>query len=575
MDLKGNSAVTNKNDLALDVVEILAKCRNLSDSANIEGSNLHEEMERLKSQFYSAVNTKKESADSESLQILADLEAQFKEIYAAYKSDRKVRMEDMEKVKEENYAAKLQIIEELKMLLEKAEDVTHTFPEFRELQNRWKSIDAVPAAKARNLWETYQHYVEKFYDYIKINNEFRDIDFKKNLEAKTLLCEKAEALANEANVVNAFKELQKLHESWKELGPVAKEYREAIWERFRTITSVINRKHQQYFEQLKIAQKKNLEDKEILCVKAEEIAQANPDSSGEWNKLSKKMDALQAQWKNIGFAAKKDNQKIYDRFRAACDAFYIAKREYYNKFKNLMSENLKIKEQLCDKAESLVGSNDWRKATDQFIALQKQWKEVGPVERKQSDAVWKRFRTACDTFFEDRSRYMDAEDVKYEENLALKEALVAEIKEYRMCDAKEKNIGAMREFQNRWNAIGFVPFKEKERVQKEFNEAMDAHFADIRSLDSEKKLNKFRRMVIEVKNSGKGNRGLKFEREKLLLKYRKMEQDIATLENNMGFFAKSKNADSMINDLEKKIAIAREELARIEEKINIIDSQFE
>lgn len=575
MDLKGNSAVTNKNDLALDVVEILAKCRNLSDSANIEGSNLHEEMERLKSQFYSAVNTKKESADSESLLILADLEAQFKEIYAAYKSDRKVRMEDMEKVKEENYAAKLQIIEELKILLEKAEDVTHTFPEFRELQNRWKSIDAVPAAKARNLWETYQHYVEKFYDYIKINNEFRDIDFKKNLEAKTLLCEKAEALANEANVVNAFKELQKLHESWKELGPVAKEYREAIWERFRTITSVINRKHQQYFEQLKIAQKKNLEDKEILCVKAEEIAQANPDSSGEWNKLSKKMDALQAQWKNIGFAAKKDNQKIYDRFRAACDAFYIAKREYYNKFKNLMSENLKIKEQLCDKAESLVGSNDWRKATDQFIALQKQWKEVGPVERKQSDAVWKRFRTACDTFFEDRSRYMDAEDVKYEENLALKEALVAEIKEYRMCDAKEKNIGAMREFQNRWNAIGFVPFKEKERVQKEFNEAMDAHFADIRSLDSEKKLNKFRRMVIEVRNSGKGNRGLKFEREKLLLKYRKMEQDIATLENNMGFFAKSKNADSMINDLEKKIAIAREELARIEEKINIIDSQFE
>ncbi len=575
MDLKRNSAVTNENDLALDVVEILGKCRNLSDSANIEGSNLHEEMERLKSQFYSAVNTKKESADSESLKILADLEAQFKEIYAAYKSDRKVRMEDMEKVKEENYAAKLQIIEELKTLLEKAEDVTHTFPEFRDLQNRWKSIDAVPAAKARNLWETYQHYVEKFYDYIKINNEFRDIDFKKNLEAKTLLCEKAEALANEANVVNAFKELQKLHESWKELGPVAKEYREAIWERFKAITSEINRKHQQYFEQLKIAQKKNLEDKEILCLKAEEIAQANPDSSGEWNKLSKKMDALQAQWKNVGFAAKKDNQKIYDRFRVACDAFYKAKREYYNNFKNVMSENLKIKEQLCEKAESLVESKDWKKATDQFIALQKQWKEVGPVARKQSDAVWKRFRAACDTFFDNKSRHMDAEDVKYEENLALKESLIAEVKEYQICDAKEKNIGAMREFQNRWNAIGFVPFKEKERVQKEFNEAMDAHFADIRSLDSEKKLNKFRRMVIEVKNSGKGDRGLKFEREKLLLKYRKMEQDIATLENNMGFFAKSKNADSMISDLEKKIAVAREELARIEEKINIIDSQFE
>lgn len=575
MALERNSAVANENDLTLDVVEILEKCKNFSDSANVEGSNLHEEMEHLKSQFYSALNSQKENADSAKLEELSAVESQFKEIWSAYKSDRKVQMEDMEKAKEENYAAKLQIIEDLKNLLEKAEDVTHTFPEFRELQNRWKAIDAVPASKAKNLWETYQHYVEKFYDYIKINNEFRDIDFKKNLEAKTILCEKAEALANDANVVNAFKELQKLHESWKELGPVAKEFRESIWERFRTITSEINRKHQQYFEQLKVAQKKNLEDKEILCVKAEEIAQANPDSSGEWNKLSKRMDALQAQWKNVGFAAKKDNQKIYDRFRAACDAFYNAKREYYNNFKNVMSENLKLKEQLCERAEELMSSEDWKKATDQFIALQKQWKEIGPVARKQSDAVWKRFRAACDAFFDNKSRHMDAEDVKFEENLVLKQALVSEVKEYRMCEEKDKNISAMRDFQNRWNAIGFVPFKEKERIQKEFNEAMDAHFADIRSLESEKKLNKFRRMVVEMKNSGKGDRGLRFEREKLLLKYRKMEQDIATLENNIGFFAKSKNADSMINDLEKKMAIAREELARIEEKINIIDTQFE
>ncbi len=575
MALERNSAVANENDLTLDVVEILEKCKNFSDSANVEGSNLHEEMEHLKSQFYSALNSQKENADSAKLEELSAVESQFKEIWSAYKSDRKVQMEDMEKAKEENYAAKLQIIEDLKNLLEKAEDVTHTFPEFRELQNRWKAIDAVPASKAKNLWETYQHYVEKFYDYIKINNEFRDIDFKKNLEAKTILCEKAEALANDANVVNAFKELQKLHESWKELGPVAKEFRESIWERFRTITSEINRKHQQYFEQLKVAQKKNLEDKEILCVKAEEIAKANPDSSGEWNKLSKRMDALQAQWKNVGFAAKKDNQKIYDRFRAACDAFYNAKREYYNNFKNVMSENLKLKEQLCEKAEALMSSEDWKKATDQFIALQKQWKEIGPVARKQSDAVWKRFRAACDAFFDNKSRHMDAEDVKFEENLVLKQALVSEVKEYHMCEEKDKNISAMRNFQNRWNAIGFVPFKEKERIQKEFNEAMDAHFADIRSLESEKKLNKFRRMVVEMKNSGKGDRGLRFEREKLLLKYRKMEQDIATLENNIGFFAKSKNADSMINDLEKKMAIAREELARIEEKINIIDTQFE
>lgn len=574
MDLERNSAASNEVDLALDVVEILEQFGSLSDSSN-GGEDIFVKAEQLKALFYRALNAGKEGADDAKLNELAQVEAQFKELYSAYKSDRKIQQQDLEKVKEENYAAKMQIIEELRSLLEKAEDVNHTFPEFRELQNRWRSIDMVPQAKAKALWETYQHYVEKFYDYIKINNEFRDMDFRKNLEAKTLLCEKAEQLANEANVLNAFKELQKLHEAWKELGPVAKEFRESIWERFKNATSEINRKHQLYFEQLKVAQKKNLEDKVALCEKAEEIAQCCPDSSGEWNELSKKMDALQAQWKTVGFAAKKDNQKIYDRFREACDKFYDAKREYYSNFKNVMLDNLRLKEELCEKAEALVGSEDWKKATDQFIALQKQWKQIGPVARKQSDAVWKRFRAACDAFFENKSRHLDEVDEKYGENLSMKLALVDEVKQYEVCPDKEKNIAAMREFQNRWNAIGFVPFKEKERIQKEFNDAMDAHFADIRSLESEKKLNKFRRMVMEVKNSGKGDRGLKFEREKLVLKYRKMEQDIATLENNIGFFAKSRNADSMILDLEKKIAVAREELARIEEKINIIDSQFE
>jgi len=470
---------------------------------------------------------------------------------------------------------KMQIIEELKALLEKSEDVNHTFPEFRELQNRWRSIDMVPQAKAKDLWDTYQHYVEKFYDYIKINNEFRDMDFKKNLEAKTNLCERAEALENEPNVVNAFKELQKLHDEWKEIGPVAKEFRDSIWERFKAITSTINKKHQNHFEQLKEEQKKNLDAKVLLCEKAEEIAATVPQESGAWNALSKQMEGLQAQWKTVGFAAKKDNQKIYDRFREACDKFYNSKREYYANFKNVMQDNLKLKEDLCEKAEALMDSEDWKKATDQLILLQKQWKEVGPVARKQSDAVWKRFRAACDRFFDNKARHFDKVDEQYGENLALKQALIEEVKAYKVGDTREDDINAMREFQNRWNAIGFVPFKEKEKVQKEFNTAMDLHFADIRSLEGEKKLNKFRRMVAEVKNSGKGDRGLRFEREKLVLKYRKMEQDIATLENNMGFFARTKNADSMIADVKKKINIAREELARIEEKIKIIDNQFE
>lgn len=480
-----------------------------------------------------------------------------------------------ENVKEENYAVKAQIVEELKLLLEKAEDVTGTLQVFRELQTKWRSVGAVPQARVKDLLESYQYYVEKFYDYIKINKEFRDMDFRKNMEAKVALCESAEELAQQENVVEAFKELQKLHEQWKETGPVANEHREQMWERFKAATSAINRRHQQYYEQLKESQKRNLEAKTALCEKAEEVAGTVPDSSNEWNELSKRMDQLQAEWKNLGFASKKDNQKIYDRFRAACDRFYANKREYYTNFKNEMQANYALKLELCEKAEALVGSNDLKSATDQIIGFQKQWKKIGPVERKQSDEVWRRFRAACDLFFENKARALDEEDQKYEENLQQKLQIIAQIKEYRMKNVREEDIRAMREFQNRWNAIGYVPFKEKERIQKEYNEVMDARFADIRSLESEKQLQKFRRMVMEVKNSGKGARGLKFEREKLLGRYRKIEQDIATLENNMGFFAKSKNADSMITDIARKIEAAKDELLKIEEKIKIIDTYFE
>lgn len=553
----------------LDLNGIISKFKDMLESE--DHKDLFANAEMAKSVFYKVLNVEKEKEGAD----VSLAEENFKELYGKYRQIRMAHVQDIEKEKEENYVKKLQIIEELRALLEKAEDVNHTFPEFRELQNRWRAIDMVPQAKAKDLWDTYQHYVEKFYDYIKINNEFRDMDFKKNLEAKTSLCERAEALVDEPNVVGAFKELQKLHDEWKEIGPVAKEFRESIWERFKGVTSVINKRHQAHFEQLKEEQKKNLDAKVQLCEKAEEIAAAVPQESGDWNALSKQMENLQAQWKNVGFAAKKENQKIYERFREACDKFYNSKREYYANFKNVMQDNLKLKEQLCEKAEALMESEDWKKATDQLIQLQKQWKEIGPVARKQSDAVWKRFRAACDHFFDNKSKHFDKVDEQYSGNLALKLALIEEVKAYKVGDTREDDINAMREFQNRWNAIGYVPFKEKEKVQKEFNTALDMHFADIRSLEGEKKLNKFRRMVAEVKNSGKGDRGLRFEREKLLLKYRKMEQDIATLENNMGFFARTKNADSMIADVKKKISIAKEELARIEEKIRIIDNQFE
>ncbi|MBR5855739.1 MAG: DUF349 domain-containing protein [Bacteroidales bacterium] len=503
-----------------------------------------------------------------------EVEKAFKNLYSHYKDSRAEYLLKLEQQKEENLAMKLEIIEKIKELLESTEDVNSTFPAFRELQNQWKAITLVPQNKAKDLWESYQLYVEKFYDYIKINNEFRDLDFKKNLELKTKLCEKAEALESEPNIVVAFKELQKLHEEWKELGPVAKEYRESIWGRFKAITTVINKKHQNFFEGLKEEQKKNLAEKLAICEKAEEIVNSEFSESNDWNVATKKMEELQAKWKNIGFAAKKENQKIYDRFRMACDKFYDAKRLYYANFKNIMEENLAKKIALCEQAEALMHSDDWRKTTDQLINIQKQWKEVGPVARKQSEIVWKRFRAACDFFFENKSKQLGQLAENYEENLAAKLALIEEVKEFKISDSKDENIAAMREFQNRWNEIGFVPIKEKESVQKAWNSAMDAHFADIRSLDSEKKLNKFKKMVTDLKNSGKGTRGLKNEREKLVAKYRKIEQDIATYENNMGFFAKSKSADALISDLQKKIEIAKNEMIQIEEKIKVIDNQF-
>ena len=514
-----------------------------------------------------------EQAEESAANPYVELERGFKELYAAYKQSRASYLQNLEKVKEENLQKKLQIIEELKELVEKAEDVNSTFPAFRELQNRWKEISLVPQSKARDLWESYQHCVERFYDYIKINNEFRDLDFKKNLELKTELCEKAEALGQEPNVVNAFKELQKLHEEWKELGPVAKEYRESIWERFKNATSVVNKRHQSFFENLKQDQKQNLIKKTALCEQAESIAASHCEDSNGWNKLSKQMEDLQTEWKKIGFAAKKDNQKIYDRFRAACDKFYNAKREYYLNFKSSMRENLAHKEELCEKAEALSSSEDWKGTTEKLIELQKEWKEIGPVARKQAELVWKRFRSACDIFFENKARYFGEQDAKYEENLAAKSALIEELRAYKVSDSKDDNIAAMKSFLARWNDIGFVPFKEKERIQKEWNEAMESHFADIRSLESEKKFSKFRRMVTEFRTSGK-DRALRSEREKLLQKYRKTEQEIDTLENNIGFFAKSKNADTLVAEVRKKIEQQKEELLRIEEKIKIIDNQF-
>ncbi len=549
---------------------------------------LYKNAEIIKAAFYKVLRREKLAsgmfiepgmADKEGVtNPFEEVEKAFKDLYGQYKASRNAYNSQMQKQRENNLVEKNKIIESIDELLQKAEDINHTLPAFRELQAKWKEIGSVPQENARELWDRYNHTVERFYDFLKINKEFRDLDFKKNYEAKVVLCEKAEALAESKDIVKAFNDLQKLHEEWKELGPVSKEHREDIWERFRAATSVINKKHQEHFAVMKERQKTNLKLKTELCEQAEQIAATECTDSNMWNSLSKKMDELMVTWRGIGFASKKENQSIYDRFRAACDKFYGSKRQFYSSFKDVMQENLKKKIELCEQAEQIKLSDEWKKATDQLINLQKVWKTIGPVARKHSDAVWKRFRAACDEFFERKAAHFgaDKEDGNYEENMAAKKAVIEAIKAYQSSGDEAADKAALTEFLTKWHSIGFVPYKAKDALQKEYDKALNEKFGSIRNLDEERKMGKIRRLINDVKNTGSAGaeRGVRAEREKLLNKFHKLESDIATLENNMGFFAKSKNADKLLEDIKKKIEAGKAELKQLEEKIKMIDKEF-
>ena len=536
---------------------------------NEERMKLYKEVEAIKAAFYKRLQKEKSDAGLVSAEVAepsdemveADVEAAetvevsddpfveiergFKEIYNRYRKERAEYNRQLEQEREQNLAMKEAVIADLKALLEKQEDVNATFPAFREIQNRWRAIGPVPAQNYRNINETYQLYVEQFYDMVKINRELRDLDFKKNLEAKEQLCEQAEKQAENPNVVEAFRELQKLHEQWKEYGPVAKEYREQIWERFKAATAVINKKYQAYFEGLKEQQAENLARKTALCEKVEEIAEREVTDSNQWNAFSKEIEEIQKEWKLIGFASKKDNQKVYDRFRAACDSFYGRKREFYTEYKDSMNANLEKKIALCEEAEALKTSTEWKKATDQFISLQKQWKEIGAVPRKKSDQLWKRFRAACDEFFAERDKNAKPENDFYG-NLRAKQALIAEIKAYEL-KGDGSDVEAMQDFQKRWQEIGFVPFKEKDNVAKAYKDALQEKFP-------------------RGQRRG-GGKAPKSEMERLIIKYNQLEQDVVTYENNIGFFSMSKNAEPLIKQMQERIAQAKAELNELASQI--------
>ncbi len=538
---------------------------------------LRRDAEAIKVAFYKRHRADVEAArkahleaggDPEAFDTPADAdEARLKELVAEYRRRRDAFLATIEEDREANLKTKLEIIEELKALVGGNETMGQTFNTFRELQQRWRDTGPVPLGNVKDLWETYNHHVENFYSYIKINKELRDLDLKKNYEAKLVLCEEAEALLLEPSIVAAFHKLQKLHDQWREVGPVAVEHKETVWERFREASGRINRQHQSHFDEIKEEQKKNLDLKSELCEQVEALTKEPYTTRKEWNKASDRLLEIQKVWKTIGFAPKKNNTRVYERFRNASDAFFEAKRDFYNRLKVEMEHNLGLKNEICEAAEALSGSDQWRKTSEELVALQKRWKEIGPVPRRHSDAVWKRFRAACDAFFERKNSHFSDVEGGYKENLERKRALMAAAEEKGFDNITFDDI---KEFQRQWSEIGYVPIKQKEAVAKQYKEIVDRMFATLRGGEQQRSMDKFRSRVTTLKSTG--DKRLRFERERLYNKVKQLESDIATLENNIGFFGNSKNAEAMIADVREKISRAKDEMASTIEKIKLIDA---
>lgn len=504
-----------------------------------------------------------EAEETASTNPFAEIERGFKELYGKYRAFRAEQQKDQLQKREENYTAKAEILQQLKELVENPGDLSAAYPKFRELQNNWRATGPVPPAKAKDLYDSYHHNVELFYDFVKINNELREMDFKKNLEAKEEICKKAEALAESDNSIASFRALQKLHDEWKELGPVAKEKREEIWARFKESTAVINKKYQAFFEDQKQKQLANLEAKTALCEKAEAIANQELKSDSPWAELSQQIQDLQKEWRTIGYTTKKENDKIYERFRAACDKFFTTKKQFHSDFKDQMAQNLAKKEELCAQAEAVMNSEDWKKTSDILINLQKQWKEIGPVAKKKSDQVWNRFRAACDTFFDNKEKKQGGKNNEMLENLAAKKALIADIEAYQAGEDKDVDAEALKSFQARWREIGFIPFKQKDKIQNAYTKALTDKFGA-------EALERGRRQ------GGDRQRGAarpQTEKDRLVSKYTSLEQDIVTWENNIGFFAKSKGAEALVSEFTAKIEAAKAELSSLKEQIKALETK--
>jgi len=476
----------------------------------------------------------------------------------------------LEQTKEENLIKKQEILEEFRILMEGQEGFENTFRKFKQLQNKWFDAGIVPKQNVRDLWNSYNYFVDKFNDYVNINRELRAMDLKKNLELKTKLCEKAEALTAEPNIANAFKILQKYHSQWREIGPVPREDKDAIWNRFKSATSEINKAHQNFQAELKDSLVENLEHKKRLCEKAEEFSALEPANHAEWMQITNELLAIQKEWKTIGYAPKKDNNLIYSRFRKACDIFFEKKAAFYSETFEHQKENLEKKKKIVELARELKDSTEWKPTTDKLIELQKEWKEVGPVPRKESDRLWKQFRSACDYFFNKKSEFFSGKNESYDDNLKAKQDLIAEMKKYKPGNKKEC-IEALEEFQKRYNSIGFVPVEQKDSIREEYQAAADALIDTLKSSDTDRDLVRYRIRISSIITNPRADNKLRFERDKLMNKLQQLRTDIGVWENNIGFFKQTKSSEAMISDFTDKIDDAKSRIEMLENKIQIID----
>ena len=528
------------------------------------------EVDELKKAFLTAGGEEKDFVAPED-----ETESKIKELLNVYKEKRAAILAEEERVKAANYALKLQLIDQLKALTESQEDFNKLYNDFKDIQQRWKEVKAVPQEHVSELWKNYQIYSEKFYDIIKINNQFRDYDFKKNLEMKTALCETVEKLQTEPDVVSAFHQLQKLHQQWREIGPVAKELREDLWSRFKAASTIINKRHQEHFEGLKAKEQENLEAKTAICEQIENIDFQALKSFKDWEEKNKEVIALQDKWKTIGFAPKKSNVKIFERFRAVCDVYFNRKSEFYKNIKDEMEKNLELKKALCEKAEALKDSTDWKSTTEKMIALQKEWKTIGSVARKHSDAVWKRFISACDYFFEQKNKNASSQKSVEQTNLAAKKALIEKINTLDEADHDEA-LAVLKGYMAEWNTIGHVPFKEKDKVYKEYHEAVDKQFDRLKVDQNDRKMQTFRSNLSDMSNGERGKGKLYGEREKLMRMYERMKNELQTYENNIGFLSiSSKGGGGLLKEMERKIDKLKNEMALIIKKIDAIDENLE